>query len=63
MLVADYDALPASDPLKAKLAGQVALLRDWDYRWGVASMPTSLAVFWGDALWDEVGCRCRVRRT
>lgn len=54
ILVADYDALPAHDPLKKKLAGQIALLRGWDYRWGVASMPTSLAVFWGDILWDKV---------
>ena len=54
ILVADYDALPTSDPLKHKLAGQIALLRNWDYRWGIASMPTSLAVFWGDTLWDKV---------
>ena len=26
----------------------VALLRGWDYRWGAASIPTSLVVFWGD---------------
>jgi acyl-homoserine-lactone acylase len=54
VLVADYDALAADDPLRARLAGQIALLRYWDFRWGVASMPTSLAVFWGDTLWDEV---------
>jgi acyl-homoserine-lactone acylase len=54
ILVADYDALPANDPLRPKLAGQIALLRNWDYRWGIASMPTSLAVFWGDTLWDKV---------
>ncbi|HEY9133475.1 MAG TPA: penicillin acylase family protein [Dyella sp.] len=54
VLVADYDALPAADPLKPKLAGQIALLRHWDYRWGIASMPTTLAVFWGDILWDKV---------
>ncbi len=54
ILVADYDALPANDSLRAKLAGQIQMLRDWDYRWGIASMPTSLAVFWGDTLWDEV---------
>ncbi len=54
ILVADYDALPAHDPLRAKLAGQIQLLRHWDYRWGIASMPTSLAVFWGDTLWNEV---------
>ena len=54
ILVADYDALPTSDPLKQQLAGQIAMLRRWDYRWGIASMPTTLAVFWGDTLWDEV---------
>uniref|UniRef100_UPI001915968C penicillin acylase family protein n=1 Tax=Dyella sp. EPa41 TaxID=1561194 RepID=UPI001915968C len=54
ILIADYDKLPSSDPLKKKLAGPVALLRGWDYRWGIASMPTSLAVFWGDTLWDKV---------
>jgi acyl-homoserine-lactone acylase len=54
VLVADFDALPANDPLKHKLAGQIAMLRGWDYRWGIASMPTSLAVFWGDTLWDQV---------
>jgi len=54
VLLSDYDALPANDPLRRQLAGQIQLLRDWDYRWGVASMPTSLAVFWGDTLWDEV---------
>ncbi len=53
-LVADYDALPANDPLRPKLAGQIAMLRHWNYRWGIASMPTSLAVYWGDTLWDEV---------
>lgn len=53
-LVADYDALPATDPLKQELRGPVAMLRDWDYRWGIASMPTSLAVFWGDQLWSDL---------
>ena len=54
ILVHDYDALPASDPLKRKLAGQIAMLRHWNYRWGIASMPTTLAVFWGDTLWDKL---------
>ncbi|CAM0998956.1 Penicillin acylase [Rhodanobacter sp. Root179] len=54
VLVSDYDRLPDNDPLKPRLAGQIALLRGWDYRWGIASMPTSLAVFWGDTLWDRV---------
>jgi len=31
-----------------KLTNQIARLRKWDYRWGVDSVPTSLAVFWGE---------------
>ena len=29
----------------------LALLRGWDFRWGATSTATSLAVFWGEALW------------
>lgn len=47
-LMKAYDQAPA--PLKAKLADQIAILRTWDYRWGVDSIPTSLAVFWGTDL-------------
>ena len=54
VLIKDYDALPAGHPLKATLRGPVGLLRAWDYRWGITSMPTTLAVFWGDILWDKV---------
>ena len=49
-LLRAYDETPENDPRKAKLSGQIALLRAWDFRWGVASVPTSLAVFWGDDL-------------
>lgn len=50
-LVAAWDALPAGDPRRAALAGPIDLLRGWDYRWGAGSTATSLAVFWGEALW------------
>ena len=53
-LVKAYDQTPASSPLKAKLADQIKLLRDWDYRWAVASVPTALAVYWGEDLWQRV---------
>jgi acyl-homoserine-lactone acylase len=53
-LVAAYDALPASDALKAKLAEPVAALRGWDFRWSAASVPTSVAVYWGEALGRRV---------
>ena len=45
-LVHAWEALPASDPLKARLAPQVAALRGWDRRWSTASTQTSLAVYW-----------------
>jgi acyl-homoserine-lactone acylase len=48
LLVADQAKTP--DP---KLAEQVALLKDWDRRWSDHSLATSLAVFWGEALWEK----------
>jgi acyl-homoserine-lactone acylase len=54
-LLAAYDAAPASDPLKARLAEPIASLRSWDYRSSAQSVPTSLAVFWGEALLADVG--------
>ncbi|WP_421738703.1 penicillin acylase family protein [Caulobacter sp.] len=50
-LTAAYDAAPSGDPLKAKLAEQIALLKGWDFKWSAKSEATSLAVFWGEALW------------
>ena len=47
-LLKAYDALPTSDSLKTSVADQIAVLRGWDYRWGESSIPTSLAVFWGE---------------
>jgi acyl-homoserine-lactone acylase len=53
-LVKAFDELSASDPRKVALAAQIALLRGWDYRWSESSVPTSLAVYWGDELWRRV---------
>ncbi|AVT41538.1 penicillin acylase family protein [Plantactinospora sp. BB1] len=58
-LVAAWDRLPEGDPRKAGLAGQVDLLRGWDYRWGAESTATSLAVFWGEALWAPLAQAAR----
>jgi acyl-homoserine-lactone acylase len=49
-LLAAYDSLPDDDSLKARLAQPIAALRGWDYRWSAGSVPTSLAVYWGEAL-------------
>ncbi|HSU93273.1 MAG TPA: penicillin acylase family protein [Gemmatimonadaceae bacterium] len=49
-LIKAYDQTPASDPLKKKVAEQIAMLRTWDYRWDVSSVPNTLACYWGDEL-------------
>jgi acyl-homoserine lactone acylase PvdQ len=58
-LLKSYDNLPTSDPMKASLAAPIAALRGWDYRWGTNSIPTSLAVFWGEDLFNRVGAEAR----
>jgi acyl-homoserine-lactone acylase len=50
-----YDVAPTSNPLRESLAGQIAVLRGWDFRWDVNSVATSLAVFWGEQMGREVG--------
>jgi acyl-homoserine lactone acylase PvdQ len=47
-LIKAWDATPATNPLKAKTAEQIALLRAWDLRWAATSIPTSVAIFWGE---------------
>ena len=61
-LVAAFDALPASDPQRASLAAPIDLLRNWDKRWSATSEATSLAVFWGDSLWRDIGSRAKAER-
>jgi acyl-homoserine-lactone acylase len=46
-LVAAWESLPDGNEQKARLAEPIELLRNWNYRWGVDSIETSLAVFWG----------------
>lgn len=49
-LIKSYDQTPASNPLKAKVAEQIELLRKWDRRWGTSSIETSVATFWADEM-------------
>jgi acyl-homoserine-lactone acylase len=52
-LVAAWDKAPPAAP-KRRLQAQIAALRGWDYRWGAQSVPTTLAMFWGERLWADV---------
>jgi acyl-homoserine-lactone acylase len=58
-LLKAYDATPADNPLRTKVAEQIKMLRDWDYRWSTTSIPTSLAVFWGEDIGRVVGADAR----
>jgi acyl-homoserine lactone acylase PvdQ len=49
-LIRAWDSAPASDTIKAKVAEQIAMLRTWDLRWSATSVPTSLAIYWAQAL-------------
>jgi acyl-homoserine-lactone acylase len=50
VLVKAWDRASTTDPLKMKLAEPVALLRVWDLHWSAKSIPTSLAVYWGEEI-------------
>ena len=42
-------------------SGAIALLKTWDCKWSASSTATSLAVFWGDALWDKAAAALAAR--
>ena len=58
-LLQSYDRLPSTATLKASLAPEIDTLRTWDYRWGTSSVPTSVAVFWGEDIFNRIGAKAR----
>ncbi len=58
-LVKAWDQTPATDPLRAKLSDQIAILRAWDVRWSATSVPTSLAVYWAEDIQRKVAADAR----
>ena len=59
VLIHAWERLTDSDPLKAKLSGQMDALKSWDFRWGVDSVPTALAVYWGTEMLAHVRAEAR----
>jgi len=59
LLLKAYAAAPASNPLKAKTADAITVLKDWDYRWSATSVPQSVATFYGEDLWTRVQADAR----
>ena len=42
-----FDSLGPGDPRRTRLAGPIAALRAWNYRWDSRSVPQTLAMTWG----------------
>jgi acyl-homoserine-lactone acylase len=49
-LFAAYDRLAPEDPRRKTLAQPLEVLRGWDHRTAMDSIPTAVAVFWAEAL-------------
>jgi acyl-homoserine lactone acylase PvdQ len=47
-LIKAWDDLSPTNPMKQSLAEPIELLRGWDHRWSVSSVPTSVSVFWAE---------------
>ncbi|MBV8665750.1 MAG: penicillin acylase family protein [Burkholderiaceae bacterium] len=49
-----YDGIGVTDPLKLQVMEQIDVLRSWDLRYSLQSVPTSLAIYWGQHLMEKV---------
>jgi acyl-homoserine-lactone acylase len=54
-----YDALPAADPQRTAVAEAITALRGWDRRTSADSVPTAVAIFWGQELIERKGAEAR----
>jgi len=54
-LLKEYDQLAPRDPRRAGLAGPIAALRNWDFRWSASSVPQTIAMYWTDELMGVLG--------
>jgi acyl-homoserine-lactone acylase len=52
-LLKAYDRLSAADPRRLSLKEPIESLRGWDRRTSADSVPTSVAIFWGQTLIDR----------
>ena len=55
----DYDQLAADDPRRDSLKQPIMSLRSWDRRASADSVPTALAIFWGQELRERKGAAAR----
>jgi acyl-homoserine-lactone acylase len=56
-LLKAYDETAQGDPMKARLKEPIALLRGWNFRYATDSVPTALAIYWGQNILKTVEVR------
>ena len=54
-VLAAYDHLPVEDPRRTDLAAPIEVLRPWDHRTAADSVPTAVAILWGEELRKAAG--------
>jgi acyl-homoserine-lactone acylase len=54
-----FDSLPAADPQRAALGEAIAVLRSWNRRTSADSVPTAVAIFWGQEMVERKGAEAR----
>jgi len=62
LLFKAWDTISEDNPLKSNTREQIAVLRSWDKRWSTTSVPTSLAMYWGDDLVRSYSAEARRTR-
>ena len=60
-LVRAFDQTPDTDTLKSKLTEQITMLRGWDQRYSLTSVPTSLAIYWAMDIMSRSGGAARAK--
>ncbi len=58
-LFSDFDQLAADDPRRADLKEPIEILRAWNRRTAADSVPTAVAIFWGQELLERKGPEAR----
>jgi acyl-homoserine-lactone acylase len=61
-LVAAYDRLPPNSAARRRLAEPLGVLRGWDHRWGVQSVPNTLAILWAEHMAEAIPVASRPNR-
>ncbi|WP_207769762.1 acylase [Solimicrobium silvestre] len=61
-LLKAWDDTAEANPLKLQLKDQIDLLRNWDLRYANESVPTALAIYWGQEMMKKIDARAKEKK-